>query len=120
MGDTERSPTISTENQGIAAKVAGDSGHGLADPSGDGPALFVGESSLVRIRMLAEGEPELVFTSVADRIDLYLLKKSFRLFVRVSQPESTRSRPRSTPRILMKTSINYINDCAEDSTLPRR
>jgi hypothetical protein len=29
MGDTQRSPTISTENQGIAAKVAGDSGHGL-------------------------------------------------------------------------------------------
>jgi hypothetical protein len=28
MGDTQRSPTISTENQGIAAKIAGDSGHG--------------------------------------------------------------------------------------------
>ena len=78
MGDTQRSPTISTENQGIAAKVAGDSGHGLADPPGDGPQLFEGESSLVRIRMLAESEPDLVFTSVVDRIDLYLLKKSFR------------------------------------------
>jgi group II intron reverse transcriptase/maturase len=78
MGDTQRSPTISTENQGIAAKVAGDSGHGLADPPGDGPPLLEGESSLVRIRMLAESEPDLVFTSVVDRIDLYLLKKSFR------------------------------------------
>ncbi len=54
MGDTQRSPTISTENQGIAAKVAGDSGQGLADPPGDGPALFEGESSLVRIKMLPE------------------------------------------------------------------
>jgi hypothetical protein len=78
MGDTQRSPTISTENQGIAAKVAGDSGHGFKDPPGDGPPLLEGESSLVRIRMLAESEPDLVFTSVADRIDFYLLKKSFR------------------------------------------
>ena len=78
MGDTQRLPTISTENQGIAAKVAGDSGQSLADPPGDVPPLFEGESSLVRIRMLAESEPELVFTSVADRIDLYLLRKSFR------------------------------------------
>ena len=74
MGDTQRSPTISTENQGIAAKVAGDSGHGLADPPGDGPPLLEGESSLVRIRMPAESEPDLEFTSVVDSIDLYLLK----------------------------------------------
>jgi len=40
--------------------------------------LLQGESSLERIRMLAESEPDLVFTSVVDRIDLYLLKKSFR------------------------------------------
>ena len=78
MGVTQRSPTISTENQGIAAKVAGDSGQGLADPPGDGPPLLEGESSLLRIRMPAESESDLVFTSVVDRIDLYLLKKSFR------------------------------------------
>ncbi len=78
MGDTQRSPTISTESQGIAAKGAGDSGQGLADPPGDGPPLLEGESSLVRIRMLAESEPNLVFTSVVHRIDFYLLKKSFR------------------------------------------
>ena len=78
MGDTQRSATISTENQGIAAKVAGDSGQGFKDPPGEGRPLFEGESSLVRIRMLAESEPDLVFTSVVDRIDLYLLKKSFR------------------------------------------
>ena len=78
MGDTQKSPTISTENQGIAAKAAGDSGHGFKDPTGEGPPLLVGESTLARIRMLAESEPNLVFTSVAHRIDLYLLKKSFR------------------------------------------
>jgi group II intron reverse transcriptase/maturase len=78
MGDTQRSPTISTASQGIAAKAAGDSGQGFKDPAGDGPPLLVGESSLVRIRMLAESDPNLVFTSVAHRIDLYLLKKSFR------------------------------------------
>jgi hypothetical protein len=78
MGVTQRSPTISTETQGIAAKVAGDSGQGFKDPPGDVPPLFEGESSLLRIRMLAESEPDLVFTSVVDRIDLYLLKKSFR------------------------------------------
>ena len=59
MGDTQRSPTISTENQGIAAKVAGDSGQSEADPLGGVPPLFEGESSLLRIRMLAESEPDL-------------------------------------------------------------
>jgi len=74
MGDTQESPTISTANQGIAAKVAGDSGHGLADPTGGGQPQVVGESSLVRIRMLTEIEPNRVFTSVAHRIDLYLFE----------------------------------------------
>jgi group II intron reverse transcriptase/maturase len=78
MGDTQRSPTISTSNQGIAAKAAGDSSQGFKDPAGDGPPLLVGESSLTRIKMLADSDPNLVFTSVAHRIDLYLLKKSFR------------------------------------------
>jgi group II intron reverse transcriptase/maturase len=78
MGDTQRSPTISTGNQGIVAKAACDSGQGFKDPAGDGPPLLVGESSLTRIRMLAESDPNRVFTSLAHRIDLYLLKKSFR------------------------------------------
>ncbi len=78
MGDTQRSPTISTGNQGIAVKTACDSGQGFKDSEGDGPPLLMGESSLSRIRMLAERDPNLVFTSVAHRIDLYLLKKSFR------------------------------------------
>jgi len=37
----------------------------------------VTESSLVKIRVLAESDPEMVFTSLAHRIDLHLLKKSF-------------------------------------------
>jgi RNA-directed DNA polymerase len=78
MGDTRRSQTISTENQGIAAKAACDPGQGCKDSAGDGPPLLVGESSLARIRMLAESAPNLVFTSLAHRVDLYLLKKSFR------------------------------------------
>jgi len=78
MGDTQKSPTISTASQGIAARAAYDSGQGMEDPAEDGPPLLVGESSLGRIRMLAEREPNLVFISVAHRIDLYQLKKSFR------------------------------------------
>ena len=79
MGDTRRSQTISTESQGIAKQAACDSGRCFKDPTGDDtPPLLVGESSLGRIRMLARSEPDLVFTSLAHRIDLYLLKKSFR------------------------------------------
>jgi len=39
---------------------------------------FYGESSLVRIRQLAISDPDLVFTSLAHRIDFYLLRKSFK------------------------------------------
>ena len=78
MGDTQKSPTISTANQRIAAKAADDSGQGSEDANREGAPLLVGESSLVRIKMLAESDPNLVFTSVAHRIDVYLLKKSFR------------------------------------------
>jgi hypothetical protein len=60
-------------NQGNAAKDAGDSGKGLTDPPGHGPLLLEGESSLVWIRMLAEMNPSLVFTSLANRIDQSLL-----------------------------------------------
>jgi group II intron reverse transcriptase/maturase len=79
MGDTRRSRTISTENQGIAEGVACDSSVIVGEQaSGEEPPILVGESSFARIRMLAESEPEMVFTSLAHRIDFYLLKKSFR------------------------------------------
>jgi len=74
MGDTQRSQTISTETQGIAQQEAYDTGQG----SGDRLPLLVGESSLVRIKVQADSDPEMVFTSLVHRIDLHLLKKSFR------------------------------------------
>jgi group II intron reverse transcriptase/maturase len=42
-----------------------------------GPPVLIGESSLQRIKELARA-PGRVFTSLAHRIDLFLLKKSFR------------------------------------------
>ena len=72
------SQTISTVNQGIAKQGACASRHNLNVQAGGGPPLLVNESSLVRIRMLAESDPDLIFISLAHRIDLYLLKKSFR------------------------------------------
>ena len=78
MGDTQKSQTISTENQGIASQEACDISLVSESPVNDKPPILVGESSLVRIRMLAEADPDLVFTSLAHRIDLSLLQKSFR------------------------------------------
>ncbi len=78
MGDTQKSQTISTQNQGIASQDAYDS-RSCTDEKGKGkPPLLVGETSLVRIRMLAEADPSMAFTSLAHRIDLSLLRKSFR------------------------------------------
>ena len=78
MGDTQKSQTISTENQGIASQVACDPGNCSDERAKDKPPVLVGESSLVRIKMLAEADPNLVFMSLAHRIDLSLLGKSFR------------------------------------------
>ena len=78
MGDTQKSQTISTESQGIATQVAHDSTGCSQERAADKPPVLVGESSLVRIRMLAEANPDLVFTSLAHRIDPFLLRKSFR------------------------------------------
>ena len=78
MGDTQKSQTISTGNQWIAKKAACKSGWGFNDQAWGEPPLLVSESSLVRIKMLAKSDPEMVFISLAHRIDLYLLKKSFR------------------------------------------
>ena len=75
MGDTQKSQTISTENQGIASQEACDTRLVSECPVNDKPPVLVGESSLVRIRMLAEANPDLVFRSLAHRIDLSLLQK---------------------------------------------
>lgn len=76
MGDTPRSQTISTKTQKIAAKNACELKQATPDP--DCPPVLVGETSLVRIRMLAEREPDMVFTSLVHRIDLSLLRQSFK------------------------------------------
>ena len=78
MGDTQKSQTISTEIQGIASQEACDTRLVSECSENNKPPVLVGESSLVRIRMLAEANPDLVFTSLAHRIDLSLLQKSFR------------------------------------------
>jgi group II intron reverse transcriptase/maturase len=75
MEDTQRSQSISTQNQEIAKQ-------GVCDPvttdQQSGPPLLVGESSLSRIAAMARTDPAMVFTSLAHRIDLSLLKKSFK------------------------------------------
>jgi hypothetical protein len=43
------------------------------------PPVLIGENSFGKIRMLAEKNPDMVFTSLAHRIDLSLLRDSFRL-----------------------------------------
>ncbi len=75
MGDTQRSQTVSIENQKIAKAVTCNTA--LSERMEE-PPILTGESSLLKIRMLAERNPELVFTSVAHRIDYDLLKQSFR------------------------------------------
>ncbi len=76
MGDTQRSQTISTEVQGIAEQTARGS-EGMFNS--ENPPVLVGENSFGKIRMLAKNNPDMVFTSIAHRIDLGLLRDSFRL-----------------------------------------
>ena len=78
MEDTQRSQPISAQCQEIAEQAV----HGSEKERSDlgeagGPPILIGESSLQRIKELAR-MPEKVFTSLAHRIDLYLLRKSFR------------------------------------------
>jgi group II intron reverse transcriptase/maturase len=76
MGDTQRSQTISTEIQGIAEQTACGS-EGMFNNAG--PPIIVGENSFGKIRKLAKENPDMVFTSLADRINPGLLRDSFRL-----------------------------------------
>jgi len=71
MGDTQRSQTISAENQGIAEQT-------VCDPDGGSPPTLIGEHSFGKLRMPAEKNPDMVFTSLVHRIDLSLLRDSFR------------------------------------------
>jgi len=42
------------------------------------PPILAGESSLVRIKLAAIKNPDMAFTSIAHRIDLHLLKRSYK------------------------------------------
>jgi RNA-directed DNA polymerase len=77
MGDTQKSQTISTDNQGIAKQVALEHRSCSEGRVNDSSIVFEVESSLVRIAMLAKSDHEQVFTSLAHRIDISLLRKSF-------------------------------------------
>jgi len=77
MEDTQKSQTISTESQRIALQEACDISLVTGSPVKDKPPILVGESSFVRIKMLAEENPDLVFRSLAHRIDLSVLQESF-------------------------------------------
>jgi hypothetical protein len=78
MGDTQKSQTISTENQGIASQVAWNSKRRSTERVTDKPPLLAGGSTLTRIRLLAEADRDLTFRSLAHRIDVSLLRESFR------------------------------------------
>ena len=80
MGDTQRSPTISTETQGSAEQAIRNSAGKVNGLTKRGtPPVLVGENSFGRLRMLAENNPEMVFTSLAHRINPGLLRDSFKL-----------------------------------------
>ena len=74
MGDTQRSQTISPDHRKIATQ---DTQTPVLKDRERMPTL-VGDSSLVRLRMKAEGDESLVFTSLSHRIDYPHLKESFR------------------------------------------
>jgi len=80
MEDTQRSQPISTELQEIAKQTVWNSGEMFDDPAGkDVPLILNGGMSLERIEMLAKAKPDLVFTSLVHRVNLGLLRDSFRL-----------------------------------------
>jgi len=79
MGDTPRSQTISTENHIIVEQATHKPNRVEPKPGDDGkPPILVGEVSLIKIVMLAKQNPEMIFTSLAHRIDLSLLREAFR------------------------------------------
>ncbi len=64
---------MSPEKQGIAEQAVLDSRKMFVDLESDKPPMLAGQSSLEWIKVLAQNEPDLVFTSLAHRIDFHLL-----------------------------------------------
>lgn len=69
---------MSPNNQGIAEQAVLNHRRTFIDSESVKPPVLTGQSSLEWIKVLAQNEPELVFTSLAHRIDFHLLKQSFR------------------------------------------
>jgi RNA-directed DNA polymerase len=79
MGDTPRSQSISTENHKVVEQCKHKSISAKSIPGNNGkPPILVGEVSLSNIAILAKQNPEMIFTSLAHRIDLSLLREAFR------------------------------------------
>lgn len=78
MGDTQRSQTISPENQRIVKQTVRNNVRPFNDHESDTPPALVGQTSLEWIRVQARNEPDLVFTSLAQKISFNLLKQSYR------------------------------------------
>ncbi|WP_232363809.1 hypothetical protein [Desulfogranum japonicum] len=78
MGDTQRSPTISPVNQGIAEQDVPGNVPGGPGPTDDRPPALSGQASLEWIKVKARDEPQLVFSSLAHLISFDLLKRSYR------------------------------------------
>lgn len=77
MGDTQRSQTTSEPNRKSVEQTTHN--HEQRSFEGDDkPPVLVGEVSLQNIAMLARENPDMVFTSVAHRIDLSLLTEAYR------------------------------------------
>lgn len=77
MGDTQRSQTISPENQGIADQDVFGIWRMLHQPTFYGAPGKGDHQSLREIRILAESNPDMIFTGLAHRIDFELLLQSF-------------------------------------------
>ncbi len=78
MGDTQRSQTISPNNQRIAEHAVLNDKRMPIDSESDKPPILVGQTSLEWIKVLARDDPVVAFTSLAHRINFHLLKQSFK------------------------------------------
>ncbi len=78
MGDTQRSQTISPDSRKIASQTAMKSKGNTKERIAEPVPILVPESSLTHIRSLAKQDLQMTFTSLAHKVDLFLLNKSFR------------------------------------------
>ena len=76
MGDTQKSQTISTDNQGIAKQVALDNRSYSEGRANESSIVFEVESSLVRIAMLAKSETSPASQSEQEKIQPRILSRN--------------------------------------------